>query len=117
MQPRVHAGAAIHISVQDLQRNLRTYSEDPSSPLDAFAPGWQDRVDLKRRDFEVRAAILEYWKGSVVAEGTSTARTFKKVTGTKNQPLYWLVSAARHELALEFWDEIGNISSQGEIEF
>jgi hypothetical protein len=33
----------IHVSVHDLQRNLRRYANREDSTLDRFAPGWRDR--------------------------------------------------------------------------
>jgi hypothetical protein len=36
----------IHISVHDLQRNLGIYSISKNGPLDRFAPGWRNCVNL-----------------------------------------------------------------------
>jgi hypothetical protein len=41
----------------------------------------------------------------------------EEATGPRNQHLYWLVFVARHELALRFWDEIRNITSQKSLGF
>ena len=37
----------IHVSVQDLQRNLDAYSMSEDGPLDHFAPGWRSVISLK----------------------------------------------------------------------
>jgi three-Cys-motif partner protein len=37
----------IHVSAQDLQRNLDAYSMSADGPLDRFAPGWRTVVDIK----------------------------------------------------------------------
>jgi len=99
----------IHVSIHDLQRNLRRYIKNQNSPLDSFAPGWRDKVDVERSDKMVRAKILEYWKSLLVAESMATTETDELIVGTKKQRLYWLAFAARHERALEFWEKIRNI--------
>ena len=55
----------IHVSVQDLQRNLRRYIESESSPLDRFAPGWRGHVDTSATAQSVRARIFQYWLGLI----------------------------------------------------
>ena len=96
----------IHVSAQDINRNLRRYIKNPSSPLDVFAPGWRDHADTGRPDFYVRARIVEHWRGLLKAAGMDTAEAAELVSGPNNQPLYWLAFAARHPRALEFWEKI-----------
>jgi three-Cys-motif partner protein len=96
----------IHVSAQDINRNLRRYVKNQSSPLDVFAPGWRDHVDTGRPDFYVRARIVEHWRGLLKAAGMDTAEAAELVSGPNNQPLYWLAFAARHPRALEFWEKI-----------
>lgn len=105
----------VHISGQDLQRNLDRYIAQEDSPLDKFAPGWRTYVDAKRPQPVVRAEILKHWRRLLSAEGMTTAETFEKVKGSNNQPLYWLAFAARHPLALEFWDKIRDVSPGGQL--
>jgi three-Cys-motif partner protein len=112
-----HMDILVHISGQDLQRNLRTYVEKKASPLDTFAPRWRDNVDTRRRGFDVRSAILDHWKKLVRAEGMRTAETFEKVRGPNKQPLYWLAFAARHDRAHEFWNKIRDVSGEAELPF
>lgn len=107
----------VHISVQDLQRNLQRYVGQEGSPLDVFAPGWRQSVDTRRRGPAVRAGILEYWKKLVRTEGMKTTEAFEKVRGSNNQPLYWLAFAARHDRALEFWSKIKDVTGAPELPF
>src|SRR5947208_16894443 len=48
----------IHVSAQDLQRNLRRNIERADGALDRFAPGWREQVDSNAPDNAVRAAIF-----------------------------------------------------------
>lgn len=104
----------IHVSAQDLQRNLARYSASSVSPLDSFAPGWRDFVDLDQGKAATRAAFIAYWLSKTEALGFPPGR-FELISGSKNQKLYWLVLISRHKRAGEFWDKIRNISGQGEL--
>jgi three-Cys-motif partner protein len=44
-----HVDILIHLSSQDLNRNLDSYIKVSNSPLDVFAPGWRKKVDLNRK--------------------------------------------------------------------
>lgn len=102
----------IHVSVQDLQRNLRRYIENKSSALDRFAPGWRKHMDTIAPDQSVRAAIFEYWLGLIRELNMEPSQGVELVSGERNQRLYWLVLVSRHERAGELWDKIRNISAQ-----
>ncbi len=105
----------IHVSAQDLQRNLDLYSKVMDGPLDRFAPGWRSVVSLRQSKSATRAAYIAYWASKMEALGFQPAR-YELVTGkTKNQRLYWLVLVSRHPIAGEFWDKIRNVSGQGEL--
>lgn len=99
----------IHVSIQDLQRNLERYVGTTNSPLDSFAPGWREYVDTSRPPKLVRPKFLEYWRSLLKAENMATTETAELVVGTKRQPLYLLAFAARHERALEYWDKVRNV--------
>ena len=99
----------IHVSIQDLQRNLRRYIDSENSPLDSFAPGWRTQVDVSRAAKLVRAKILEYWRSLLKAETMTTTETAELIVGGKNQRLYLLAFAARHERALDFWEKVRNV--------
>jgi three-Cys-motif partner protein len=109
-----HVDMLIHVSAQDLQRNLDRYSASADSPLDRFAPGWKGMVDRKQRMEATRAAYIRYWVAKIEALGFPPGR-FELIVGSKNQRLYWLVLISRHPRAAEFWDKIRNISGQGEL--
>jgi three-Cys-motif partner protein len=110
-----HIDVLIHISVHDLQRNLDAYSMSKNGPLDRFAPGWRNAVNLKQSKSATRAAYVAYWASEMEKLGFAPAR-YELVSGpTKNQRLYWLVMVSHHRLAQEFWDKIRNVSGQGEL--
>ena len=103
----------VHVSAMDLQMNLQSYIDRRESPLDSFAPGWRDNVDVRRSPKLVRMKILEHWRKLLHDAGMQTTRTdeLELIAGTKNQRLYWLAFAAHHDRALEFW---GKIRAAGE---
>jgi three-Cys-motif partner protein len=106
----------IHVSVQDLNRNLRSYVKKDGAALDVFAPGWRAKVDIARPDYYVRGCILEHWRSLLAACDMSTAETAELVSGQKRQPLYWLAFAARHPTALHYWEEIRRLDGQRQPE-
>ena len=105
----------IHVSIFDLQRNLRRYLDQDSGTLDAFMPGWRDRVDIRRKDEDVRKDLLHYWLGLIRSLGTSPAEGIELVSATRGQRLYWLVFVSAHELGRKLWDDIRNIHVQGRL--
>lgn len=106
----------IHVSAQDLQRNLDAYSTYDDGPLDRFAPGWRKVVDLKQTQPATRADFITYWASRMETLGLPPAERAELVSGTtKNQRLYWLVFVSRSDFAKELWDEIRNVSGQGEL--
>lgn len=107
----------IHVSAQDLQRNLGRYLETSDSPLDRVAPGWRKVVDPRERDDIVRIKLLQHWLGLIRRLDMAPSQGIELVSGSKNQRLYWLVFVSRHERADEFWNKIRNINAQGRLEF
>lgn len=106
----------IHVSAQDLQRNLGSYIRPGDSRLERFAPGWRQAVSLNQSQRAIRAGILAHWASKIGALGLPPAKHAELVTGpTKNQRLYWLVFAGRHELAKQFWDKIRSLSGQEQL--
>lgn len=106
----------IHVSAQDLQRNLDVYSISENGPLDHFAPGWRTAVSLKQSKSATRAAYIAYWASKMEALGLPPALRAELVSGTtKNQRLYWLVFVSRSDFAKGLWDKIRNLSGQGEL--
>jgi three-Cys-motif partner protein len=106
----------IHVSAQDLQRNLDAYTKPEDTRLERFAPGWRQHVDLNQSQRGIRATILAYWASKIKKLGLSSAEHAELISGLeRNQRLYWLVMVSRHKLAQEFWDKIRNVSGQGEL--
>jgi three-Cys-motif partner protein len=106
----------IHVSAQDLQRNLDAYTRPDDSRLERFAPGWRQHINLNQSQRSIRAAILAYWASKVEKLGLLSAEHAELISGQeRNQRLYWLVMVSRHKLAREFWDKIRNLSGQGEL--
>jgi three-Cys-motif partner protein len=105
----------IHVSVQDLNRNLRKYANKSASQLDTFAPGWRKHVgDLSRPDLYVRGRIFEHWRNLLKKVGMRTTEVAQSVVAENNQPLYWLAFAARHDRALDFWEKIRELEPGGQ---
>jgi three-Cys-motif partner protein len=111
-----HIDILVHVSVMDLQRNLRKYMAQEHSPIDDFAPGWREYIGGTRNQLIIRGKILEHWARLLKAEGVRTAETHEKVTGPKNQPLYWLAFAARHPLPLHFWEQVRDLGPERQLE-
>lgn len=108
----------IHVSAQDLQRNLHSYTKPDDPRLEKFAPGWRAVVDLGQSKQAVRAAILAHWASKMHKLGLPPARHSELVTGkAKNQRLYWLVFVSRSDFAKGLWDKIRNLDRQGDLPF
>jgi len=95
----------IHVSAMDLQRNLDKNVAFNDESYDEFAPGWRENVDLMASQPAIRQAVINYWRGLVSGLGALPAAQMKLISGSKNQPLYWLLIAAKHELARSFWEK------------
>lgn len=100
----------IHVSAQDLQRNLGRYIKSKFCPLDSFAPNWRKGIDPTRPGQIVRGQVFQHWTallGSLVSRAVEVVRA-----DDKNQRLYWLALAARHPLAHKIWESMSNIEPQ-----
>jgi len=93
----------IHVSAMDLQRNWGRYTKQAHSPLDDFAPGWRESVDLAQPEESARLSFVKYWVGLLEKLGFDGDVRFELIKGSRNQPLYWLVLVAKHEIAMKFW--------------
>lgn len=105
----------IHLSAMDLQRNLSVNLAADDSAFDAFAPGWREKVSTTGAQAEVRRRVVEYWRELVTNLGVWPSTDQRLITGEKNQPLYWLLLAAKHELAHKFWETAANVEGQGKL--
>ena len=95
----------IHVSVQDLQRNLDDYSK-PGGVFDTFAPGWNAHVNRKQAIHSFRAALMKYWMGEICKLGTMPAKGVELVVGSRRQRLYWLVFVSAHDHGRKLWEAI-----------
>jgi len=105
----------IHVSLQDLQRNLDEYSRDGDPTLDNFAPGWRRAIDVRQSMAALRAALIEYWLGTIRSLGTHPATGIPLIVGEKNQRLYWLVFLSSNPLGQKLWNDVQNLSGQGTL--
>lgn len=105
----------VHVSAMDLQRNLPANLESDEPDFDRFAPGWRPVVKHLTDPFEIRAHVVEHWRKSVAALGVWPSPEMKLITGDKGQRLYWLVIAAKHKLAQDFWKIASNPDGQGSL--
>ena len=95
----------IHVSAMDLQRNWSRYSTAEASPLDRFAPGWRQAVDLNQSDESARLQFIRHWVALLGGLGFQSTPEFKLITGPNNIPLYWMVLVAKHEFATKLWSK------------
>ena len=95
----------LHISVQDLNRNVFRYIKEQSPKLEAFAPGATDAIKLSTQPILFQE-VCTYWKNLVDSTGLKIGGRFKTITGPTNTPLYWLAIAASHPLADKIWSSI-----------
>jgi hypothetical protein len=72
----------IHVSLQDLQRNLDKYSVHGGT-LDVFAPGWRANVNSNQAIGPFRAALLSYWLDEIRKLGKMPAQGVELMLGSK----------------------------------
>lgn len=106
----------IHFSLVDLQRNLERFiaSEKPCR-LDRFAPGWRNAIDPAQPQRVIRQQVLDHYLSLIRQLDMKPAQGVELVKGTRNQSLYWLVFAARHPLAVSFWEKIRHVGGQRQL--
>lgn len=105
----------IHLSAMDLNRNLAANLAAEDSAFDAFAPGWRENVSTTGSQLETRRRVVEYWREQVKSLGVWPSIDQRLITGENNQPLYWLLLAANHELPHRFWQIAANPEGQGKL--
>lgn len=106
----------IHVSKMDLQRNLDSYMSMDPSPFDVFAPGWRVGIGFDRSQRRARRDIFDYWRDLVSSAGAKTSEDVRLIKGTRGQHLYWLLLAARHDLAQKFWRVMASSNDQGSFD-
>lgn len=105
----------VHVSAMDMQRNLDKQLVAEASSFEAFAPGWREAVQIRSKA-GTREGFFEYWRDLVGGTGAYTSKDVRLITGSKNQRLYWLLLAAKHELAHKFWAVISKSTAQGSLD-
>jgi three-Cys-motif partner protein len=105
----------IHLSAMDLNRNLDSNLGADQSAFDSFAPGWREAVDMDGSQKRIRERVVEYWRQKVPDLGKWPSTNQRLITGERNQPLYWLLLAANHQLAHKFWSTAVNPERQGTL--
>jgi three-Cys-motif partner protein len=105
----------IHVSAMDLQRNWARYVQQADSPLDQFAPGWREVVNLAQPEESARLQFIRHWVDLLQRLGFDGDVRFELITGSKNQPLYWLVLVAKHQIATKFWKTAAQYGKTGEM--
>lgn len=105
----------VHVNQMDLQRNLVINATADESAFDVFAPGWRTKVDVIQGQQAVRQQVFRYWRDQVASLGVWPSAEMRLITGSNNQPLYWLLLAAKHELAHKFWEKASNVEGQGKL--
>jgi three-Cys-motif partner protein len=105
----------IHVSKMDHQRNLGINITSEESAFDSFVPGWRDKIDLNRSQQEIRRLVVEYWRDKVAELGIGPSPEMRLIKGSRNQHLYWLLLAAKHELAHKFWKVAAGTDPQGRL--
>ncbi|MGO8147089.1 three-Cys-motif partner protein TcmP [Rhizobium leguminosarum] len=104
----------VHVSKMDLQRNLGFNVKAQQNAFETFAPGWRNVVDLSQPQAAIRRGVFDHWRNLVAGAGIAPSADMKLITGRKGQHLYWLLLAAKHELAHKFWKVASN-DGQGSL--
>jgi len=107
----------VHISQMDLQRNAVSYATKEESAFDSFAPGWREKVAVAQAQQTLRQKVFQFWRDKVASLGVWPSTEMRLLTGRKNQPLYWLLMAAKHPLPHKFWATASNVEGQGKFDF
>lgn len=105
----------IHVSIMDLQRNVRAMMS--SGKLDVFAPGWSATVNPAATNSALVMGVFEHWRMLLKGLGYIVSTNIERVRGNRNQPLYWLVLASKHDLADKLWGEVSHVEPQSRFVF
>jgi len=58
--------------------------------------------------------VFEYWRNLVADLGKRPSTQMKLISGSINQPLYWLLLVAENDLAHKFWSAATD-TGQGDL--
>jgi hypothetical protein len=67
---------------------------------------------MDQSQVNIRNDIFRYWRNIVAALGVWPSADMRLITANKNQPLYWLLLAAKHDTAHKFWATASNPDGQ-----
>lgn len=104
-----------HISTMDIERNIGRYFDDADSPLDAFAPGWREKISLLMTSEDKLRAVFEHWKTAIGQHGFKVDADPQTILSSKNRWIYWLALASRNKLAADFWGKIAKLAPQRDL--
>lgn len=107
----------IHISAMDMQRNVPHNITGEMDTFNAFAPGWQKHVKMPAPQHEIRYQLLQYWRNLAAGLGCWPSTEMKLIKGEHGQRLYWLLLAAKHDIAQKFWGIAADDDSQRSFDF
>lgn len=107
----------VHVSLQDLRRNVDRYSTREYKQFDVFAPGWRAEVNIDQHPRPLRAAIIKFWSSRVEAIGLPRAKHCEIVTSTRGQHLYWLMLLSKSKFARDLWNRINSLYKQPKFSF
>lgn len=105
----------IHVSLMDLQRNVRSMMT--SGKLNGFAPGWEKKINRGATNPNLVVGVFDHWRGLLIQLGYEVSASVERVTGNRNQPLYWLVQASKHKLGDKLWGEVSQVEPQRRLNF
>lgn len=106
----------IHFSAMDMQRNVKLMMSN--GKLNLFAPGWRDHVDPAVRNDLAVLAVFRHWCELIRNLGyQDVTDNVELVSGSRNQPLYWLVLASKNKLGQKFWGQVSNVTAQHRFAF
>ncbi|MCB1601372.1 MAG: three-Cys-motif partner protein TcmP [Lysobacterales bacterium] len=97
----------VHVSYFDMQRNMTDYVNRNDSPLDEFAPGWRQAVDLRLEPSLLVIDVVRYWMSLVAARSSKwCSEDVSLIRGPNRAPIYWLFMISGHEKAHELWRKV-----------
>ncbi|MGE3872502.1 MAG: three-Cys-motif partner protein TcmP [Parvibaculaceae bacterium] len=104
----------VHVSKMDMQRNLGFNIAMQQQAFEIFAPGWRNFVNVDQPQANVRREVFEYWRELVGKLGVPASTEMRLIKGSVQQHLYWLLLAAKHDLAHRFWEAAAD-TGQGSL--
>jgi three-Cys-motif partner protein len=115
--PLRHIDVLVHVSLQDLRRNVDRYSSDEYEQFDDFAPGWRNEIDIDQHPRSLRAAIIKYWSSKLEALGLPRGEHCEIITADHGQQLYWLMMLSKKDFAHKLWRKITSAYREPKFSF